>query len=145
VSLVFPHTLIVALTVVAAGCGTQATPAPKEVVIWRNIGSWTGHGPAQTEAFIGETGALRLLWETKNEAASGQGIFRATVHSAVSGRPLVVAIDHHSIGRDTAYIQEDPRSFYLVVDSANVDWAITVEEAIAGTVSEPENIQKRTD
>jgi hypothetical protein len=55
------------------------------------------------------------------------------VHSAVSGRPLVVAVDHHGVGRDTAYVNEDPREFYLVVDSADVDWKIAVDEGIPAT------------
>ena len=86
---------------------------------------------------------LRLRWETRNPGARearpagadgpSVGAFRVTVHSAVSGRPLVVAVDHHGIGHDTAYVNEDPREFYLVVDSSDVDWNIAVDEGIPAT------------
>jgi hypothetical protein len=65
------------------------------------------------------------------------GTLRVTVHSAVSGRPLVVAVDHQGAGRDTAFVNEDPREFYLVVDSAHVDWTIAVDEGIPATTAEP--------
>jgi hypothetical protein len=65
-------------------------------------------------------------------------MFRVTVHSAVSGRPLVVAVDHHGAGRDTAYVNEDPREFYLVVESSAVDWDVAVDEGIRATTDAPE-------
>lgn len=87
----------------------------------------------QTEAFISNTGSLRLLWETRNEVAPGAGRFKVTVHSAVSGRPLVPAVDHAGIGRDTTYVSEDPREFFLLVDATNLEWSIAVDEGVSGT------------
>ena len=86
----------------------------------------------QTEGFIGN-GSLRVIWETRNEAAPNSGTFGVTVHSGVSGRPLVQAVEHRGVGRGTAYVSEDPRDFYLLVEAANLDWSVTVEEAIAAT------------
>jgi hypothetical protein len=89
----------------------------------------------QTEPFISDTGALRLRWETSHEAAPGTGIFRVTVHSDVSGRSLVLAVDVRGVGRDTTYVNEDPRSFFLAVESANLDWTVAAEEGVAATVA----------
>ena len=88
----------------------------------------------QTDPFISDTGSLRLRWETTNEAAPGSGSFRVTVHSDVSGRPLILAVDARGVGRDTAYVIEDPRSFFLAVESANVDWTVAADEGVAATV-----------
>ena len=87
----------------------------------------------QTEPFISDTGSLRLRWETSREAAPGTGAFRVTLHSDVSGRPLLVAIDVRGVGRDTTYVTEDPRPFFLAVESANLDWTVEADEAVAAT------------
>ncbi len=87
----------------------------------------------QTEPFISDTGALRLRWETSHESAPGTGIFRVTVHSDVSGRSLVLAVDARGVGRDTAYVNEDPRSFFLAVESASLDWTVAADEGVAAT------------
>jgi hypothetical protein len=117
----------------------QATPERKpEPVIWRTVGSWTGQGNTQTGSFSVETGAMRIRWETRNERPAGAGIFRLSLHSAISGRPLQVAVDHPGVGKETTYIQDEPRVSYLVVDSRNVDWAVTLEEAVPATV-EPDH------
>jgi hypothetical protein len=76
---------------------------------------------------------LRLHWETRNETPHGSGSFRVTVHSEVSGRPLLVAVDHQGVGQDTVYVNEDPREFYLVVDSGDLDWKIVVDEGFPST------------
>ncbi len=76
---------------------------------------------------------LRVAWEARNEAASNVGSLRVSVHSAVSGRLLALAVDHRGVGRDTAYVYEDPRAFYLVIESANLDWSVEVAEGIPAT------------
>lgn len=116
-------------------CRHEALGARRETVVWRKLGSWSGRGSAQTEPFISNTGSLRLSWETRNETAPGTGVFRVTVHSDVSGRPLVLAVDAHGVGRDVAYVTEDPRSFFLAVESANVAWTMTADEGVAATVA----------
>jgi len=88
----------------------------------------------QTEPFISTTGSLRLHWDTRNAAVPGMGNFRVTVHSDVSGRSLLLAVDAHGVGHDTAYVTEDPRSFFLSVESANLDWTLTAEEGVGATV-----------
>jgi hypothetical protein len=115
-----------------SGCKAPSNPAPnsKTIVQWRTLGSWSGRGNAQTESFTMDSGAMRVVWETRNETVPGAGAFRLTVHSAISGRPLLVAVDHRGPGRDTSYLQEDPRVFYGVVESTSLEWSFKVEEAI---------------
>jgi len=122
---------------VCAACANQMPAAQTDTVVWRKLGSWSGHGPMQTEPFISETGSLRLRWETSREATPGTGVFRVTVHSDVSGRSLVLAVDRRGVGRDVAYVSEDPRPFFLVVDSANLEWTLAADEAVAATVVPP--------
>jgi hypothetical protein len=114
-------------------CADDAPRARTPAVVWRKLGSWSGRGSTQTDPFISNTGSLRLHWETRNEAAPGTGIFRVTVHSDVSGRPLVQAVDARGVGRDTTHVSEDPRSFFLAVESANLDWTLAAEEGVAAT------------
>jgi len=61
-------------------------------------------------------------------------MFRVTAHSAVSGRPLSLVVDHPGIGHDTAYVTDDPRAFHLVIESSHVDWSVTADEAVVGEV-----------
>jgi hypothetical protein len=124
------------LAAVVSGCAVESKPTPKQTVIWRHLGAWTGSGPVQTESFTSDTGSLRVQWETKNEKVPGKGTFRVTVHSAISGRPLAVAVDQAGPGRDTSYVHEDPRVFYIVVEAANLDWSVTMAEGLPGTVAE---------
>ena len=122
--------LLAGSAVTGAGCTREAPRAQTPDVVWRKLGSWSGRASMQTEPFISDTGSLRISWRTSNEAAPGTGTFRVTVHSDVSGRPLVLAVDARGAGRDVAYVSEDPRPFFLAVESANVDWAVAADEAV---------------
>jgi hypothetical protein len=102
------------------------------LVGWEPVVSFSGHGSSQSEAFNIEAGQWRIKWETKNEEKPGQGRFKVTVHSSVSGRPLLTAIDFKGAGRNVAVINEDPRLYFLVIDSAQVDWGIAVEQMVRG-------------
>jgi len=127
-------TLAVAAALLTAACGAPAPkPVQEQVVAWKNLGEWSGRGNAQTESFIGLTGSLRMRWRTKNEAPAGSGTFRLTLQSAISGRPLQETVDQKGPGEGTAYAAEDPRAFYVLVESANLDWSFTVDEAIFGS------------
>jgi hypothetical protein len=89
----------------------------------------------QTEPFISDTGSLRLRWDTTHEDAPGTGTFRVTVHSDVSGRALITAVDARGVGRDVTYVTEDPRQFFLAVESSNLDWTLSAEEGMAATAA----------
>jgi hypothetical protein len=125
--------VLVGATLLNASCREDAPPARTPTVVWRTLGSWSGRGSMQTEPFISDTGSLRRRWETSNEAAPGTGTFRVTVHSDVSGRSLVLAVDARGVAHDTTYVTEDPRPFFLAVESANVDWTVVAEEGVAAT------------
>lgn len=123
--------VLCAAALLCAACHPEAKPEPKtRAVGWRPIGSWSGRGDAQTDSFNIESGQWRIKWETRNESPAGAGSFRVTVHSAVSGRPLMVAVEHRGAGDDVAYVNEDPRLYHLVIESSNVDWSLQVEEAV---------------
>jgi hypothetical protein len=124
----------VAAALLTSGCGAPPPkPVPKEVVVWKSLGEWSGRGNAQTESFVGLTGALRMHWRTKNESPKGAGTFRLILQSAISGRSLQEIVDERGLEEGTAYAAEDPRMFYISVESANLDWSFTVEEAIFGS------------
>jgi hypothetical protein len=131
-------TILAALLLSA--CGPDPKPNARAVLVgWRPIQSWSGHGDMQTESFNIESGQWRIKWATSNENPPGLGSFRVTVHSAVSGRPLVVAVEHRGTGRGIAYVNEDPRLYHLVVESKGVDWSVAVEDSSVGYGSYPTN------
>jgi hypothetical protein len=117
---------MVSVLLVACGARPKAHHAQ---VGWRPIGSWSGRGDTQTDSFNIESTQWRIRWETK-----GDGAFHLVVHSAVSGRPIQDAVEHHGNGHGVAYVTEDPRLYHLVIDSDGVDWSIKVEEAVVGEV-----------
>jgi len=123
------------------GCGGQARrpdEAPKSVVAWRTIGSWSGRGNKQTESFRSDTGALRIRWTTSSQSngdRGGDGAFRVAAHSAISGRLLEQAVDHRGTGSGVDYVNQDPHVFYLLIESDGLNWTFSVEEAVAATVT----------
>ncbi len=136
----FLFLLIVASAWLVGACRANPPAASKNVVVWRNLGSWTGRAPLQTESFVSDTGMLRIRWEAKDGGSPGApGSLKVTLHSAVSGRPLVVAVDVRGTGRNTEYIGEDPRDFFLVVDAARLEWSVVVEEGVRARVTEAVN------
>ncbi len=121
-------------------CGCHSAPRPEShhpQIGWRPIGKWSGRGDTQTESFDIDSTQWRIKWETKGAATLGSGSFHVVVHSAVSGRPLQEAVEHHGDGRGVAYVTEDPRLYHLVIDSSGIDWSIVVEEAVVGDVQQP--------
>ena len=131
-------TIMAVLGCLAGACGgTPPEPLRKEVVVWKTLGTWSGRGNSQTESFIGLTGALRMNWRTHNETPAGAGWFRLTLQSAISGRDLQEVVDEKGQSDGTAYVADDPRVFQISVDSANVDWSFSVEEAVFGVEVKP--------
>jgi hypothetical protein len=114
----------------ASGCHQPAEKPREPAVAWRRLGSWSGVGSLQTESFESGSGSLRVQWKTLNEAAPGTGTFRLAFHSSISGRELQVAVDRKGTGADTAYVQQDPHVFFAKVESANLEWSFTVDEAV---------------
>src|SRR5262249_45573856 len=112
---------VVVLAPAASGAACRgrevAPPAKSEPqIIWRPVGSWSGHGNRQTESFHGETGALRVKWEARPESPDGKAeTFRVTAHSAISGRVLGDVVDRQSPGSGVGYVSTEPHTFYIAV------------------------------
>ena len=111
------------------GCGTPHTAAPQVVTVARPAGSWQGKGNA-TLGFVSDSGRLRISWRAQGETAPGTGTLRVAVHSAVSGRPLKTVVDHHGVGEGVVTFDDDPRAYNLMVESANLEWSLAVEEFV---------------
>jgi len=104
-------------------------------MIWRAVGTWSGHGNRQTESFHGETGALRVTWEARPESADGQaGPFRLTAHSAISGRVLAEVVDRQGPGSGVGYVSTEPHTFYISVESSGLSWRFSVDEGLTGEI-----------
>jgi hypothetical protein len=108
----------------------RAEQAPAAATAWHPLGTWSGRGNRQTESFDVTTGALRLTWSSRNEGAPGAGRLRVSLHSAISGRPLQTAVEKDGTGNGTAYLEDEPRVSYLVVESEQVEWSVVLEEAV---------------
>jgi hypothetical protein len=125
---------VLAAAVAVTACRSHPQPETKEVVIWHQIGTWSGRGDKQTETFTSDTGGFRVHWETKNESQSAGGLLRVVFRSGDSGREIIEAIDAHGAGGGVEEVAaERPRWYYLTIESVNVDWTVAVDERIAGT------------
>ena len=117
----------------SAACGGDApaavAPRPTAADIeWRELGSWSGRSGRQTESFEVSMTAMRLRWKTSRESAPGAGRFTVTLHSAVSGRPIQTLVDMRGVGADTVTVAEEPRWSHFVVDAADLEWEMTLEQ-----------------
>lgn len=102
------------------------------IVGWKPLASWTGRGNVQTETFLSDTGSFRIRWETKNESRPGAGTLEVAFRSGDSGRVIIDAVDQKGVGSGLSEVGDMVRWYYLSIDSANVDWSVTVEEPIMG-------------
>jgi hypothetical protein len=135
-----PARFILLLTLLPVSACRSEPPRPqtKEVVVWRQVGSWSGRGDRQTETFTSDTGGFRVHWETQHEAPPDAGRLRVVFRSGDSGREIIEAIEARGAGSGTEEVAaERPRWYFLTIESANVDWTVTVDERIeAHTVKE---------
>ena len=126
-------TFLMMAALMCVACRSTPKPVAKASrVVWRPIGSWTGHGNTQTDSFEMGNAEWRIKWDASHDTSphGGTGTFKVEVHSAISGRPLIYAVDHRGVGHDIEYVTEDPRLFYLVIESQHLDWSIAVEESV---------------
>ena len=117
-----------------ASCSHPPPQPPEKAIIWERAGSWSGRGDVETNSFPAASGYLRFTWETNNETKPGEGRFKLMLGSSISGRVIQVVVDKKGVGRDVAYVSEEARTFYLKVESANVDWKVIVDEGFSATV-----------
>jgi hypothetical protein len=114
-----------------SGCDRGLPKAPSVEPSWKPVGSWSGHGDLQTEAFTSDTGGFRVRWETRRESPPGAGRLRVVFHSGDSGREIMEAVDTHGNGSGTAEVGDRPRWYFLTIESANLEWTVTVEEPVS--------------
>jgi hypothetical protein len=125
-----------AAAIVLLACGSHpAPPAGKEVVIWKEVGSWSGRGNFQSGTFTSDTGGFRVRWETRNERAPGAGTMKVIFRSGDSGRPIIEAVDVRGVGRDVEEVADNVRWYYLTIESADIDWTVSVDERLRGRSS----------
>jgi hypothetical protein len=122
---VFRLISLVLLAGAVSACKPDAPPHQLESVT-SVLGSWQGRDGA-TIGFVSDSGRFRIRWSAKNENPPKSGRLHLTVHSAVSGRPLQEVLDHRGEGSGAVDFSDDPRSYNIMVDSANVDWSIAVD------------------
>ena len=121
--------LAVTALVGVVGCSQPQTAAPHVVTVARPAGSWQGSGNA-TLGFVSDSGRLRITWRATGEKPPGTGTLRVAVHSAVSGRPLKTIVEHRGEGEGVVTFDDDPRAYNLMVESANLEWSLAVEEFV---------------
>ena len=115
-------------------CACQRGPtkaAAPPAIGWKPVGTWHGHGNVQTETFTSDSGGFRVQWETRHESPAGRGRLKVVFHSGDSGREIMEAVDVHGNGSGTAEVGDRPRWYFLTIESANVDWSVTVEEPVS--------------
>ena len=125
--------LLVVFVAVLLGPGCEHKPPPAEKqteLVWKEVGTWSGHGNQQLETFPIEHFTWRVKWEAKNESPAGAGRFHVTANSGDSGRILAEVADVKGVDKDVTYITELPHRYYFVVTSTGVDWTLTAEEPI---------------
>jgi hypothetical protein len=99
------------------------------------VGSWSGRGNRQTETFTSDTGGFRVRWATMHETTPGAGRLKVIFRSGDSGREIIEAVDAHGVDSDEEVVSaERPRWYYLTIDAANVEWTVSVDERVNGTV-----------
>lgn len=108
-----------------------AEPPPR-VVGWKHLASWSGRGSVQTETFLSDNGSFRIQWDTSHESPAGTGTLKVAFRSGDSGRVIIDAVDQKGEGSGSAEVGDMVRWYYLSIDSANVDWKVSVDEPIMG-------------
>ena len=120
---------------IVGGCRSETPrPPPQAVVVWKPIGTWSGRGDRQTETFTSDTGGFRVHWAATREPPAGGGRLRVVFRSGDSGREIIEAIDARGEGGGTEEVAaERPRWYYITIESANVDWTVSLDERIDAT------------
>ena len=123
---------LLVFSLILSGCRGAPAPPAREVVVWREVGSWSGRGNLQTQNFTSDTGGFRVRWQTRNETRPGSGRIKVVFRSGDSGRAIMDAVDARGVGRDSVEVGDNVRWYYLTIESANVDWTVAVDERLRG-------------
>jgi hypothetical protein len=129
----FAQTAALLVPVLFLSACSSAPAKPKTPLVgWRHITDFSGRGSTQTESFNIESTQWRIKWEFKGDTTPSTGTMLLMVNSAVSGRPIALGVEHNGNGKGIAYVTEDPRYYYLVITSENLDWSLSVDEEVLG-------------
>ena len=61
--------VVLAAVLLCPGCEHTPSPAEKQTeLVWKEVGTWSGHGNQQLETFPIEHFTWRVKWEAKNES-----------------------------------------------------------------------------
>jgi hypothetical protein len=128
--------VVIVVAALASACrgdrsGHAAQPGAAAEVTWREIGTWSGRRSQQTESFEVSTVPMRLRWQTTSETSPGAGRLTVTLHSTASGRPLQTIVDAHGVSSAAVDVADEPRWAYFVIEAANVEWQMTLDQAFA--------------
>jgi hypothetical protein len=96
----------------------------------RQLGSWSGTGNA-TLGFVSESGSFRITWSARTTKSAEPGTFQLTLRSGISGRPMKVIADSRGASAGSVEFGDDPRMYEFLVESAGIDWSISVDETFA--------------
>jgi len=127
---------VLTIALLSAACDAPPDAAgpepPPRVVGWKPLASWSGRGSTQTETFTSDNGSFRIHWATSHESPAGTAALKVAFRSGDSGRVIIDAVDQKGEGSGSAEVGDMVRWYYLSIDSANVDWKVSVEEPIMG-------------
>jgi hypothetical protein len=121
------------VTVVSVSCSrTEPTRDPREPAsaVPRQLGAWSGTGNS-TLGFVSESGSFRITWSARNRNSADPGTFQLTLRSGISGRPMKVIADSRGASAGSVEFGDDPRMYEFLVESAGIDWSISVDETFA--------------
>jgi hypothetical protein len=59
-------------------------------------------------------------------------MLKVVFRSGDSGRPIIEAVDVRGVGRDAEEVADNVRWYYLTIESAHVDWSVSVDERLRG-------------
>lgn len=99
---------------------------------WTPVTSWAGSGMKETEMFPIASREWRIKWRSSIRS-SGSGVLQVYVYSE-DGRLVSLAANQEATeatGSDESgdsYVRSGPGRHYLMINSANVDWSVSVED-----------------
>src|SRR5688572_21055539 len=100
--------LVLAVAMMAAGCGSSSTAVQEPTVVeWRRVGSWSGNGNTLTEIFTSSNSTFRVHWETRNETKPDAGTLSVVFRSGDSGRDIIDAVNTRGVGRGSADVSAE--------------------------------------
>jgi len=75
---------------------------------------------------------FRVRWEDHERNQAWRRHAQVVFRSGDSGRPIIEAVDVTGLGHDAVEVADNVRWYYLAIESANVDWTVTVDERFRG-------------